>query len=99
MIEIEREEVAVEQAGAWQHQKWRWHVRGNPKIGGISREPLLDACRVLKSMGEEPEQEIGTFRPGRTDWDLKTTIGYGATQTVRDNDTITRFAKFKLYDR
>lgn len=86
MIEVEREETAIPQEGPWKHQRWRWRVRGRPEIQGVSREPLLAACRALKSLGADPQTEIALFRPGRSIWDLRTTVGYGASRTVRDND-------------
>lgn len=100
MIEVEREETAVEQRGEWKHQKWRWFVRGRPQIGGISRQPLLDACRSLKRAGADTDEEIRLFRPGRTDWDLKTTVGYGAGITVEDaDDRGPQFIKYREYPK
>jgi hypothetical protein len=93
MIEIEREERAED-------GRWFWHVRGTD-ICGRSREPLLDACRAFKSMGEPTYREIGLFRPGRTDWDLRTTVGYGASKTVADgaNQTpqLKKYQPFKAF--
>lgn len=94
-IEIEREEKAARytQSGP----KYRWHVRGRAEIGGVSRQPLLDACRALKALGEPPATWIGLFRPGRTDWDLRTTVGYGAGLTVIEetSDGRPRFGKWR----
>lgn len=87
MIEIEREEKGKD-------GRWAWRVRGSP-VEGRSNQPLLDACRVLKSMGERPDTEIRVFRPGRTVWDLRTTIGHGANIKVLDAPTGSpRFIKF-----
>jgi hypothetical protein len=83
MIEVEREENAVGAETALQ-RRYRWHVRGRPEINGLSSEPLLDACRVLKSMGEDPLTQVGLFRPGRTAFDLRTTVEYGAGKTVQE---------------
>jgi hypothetical protein len=92
MIEVEREEKAV-------GTKWRWHVRGRPKICGLSAEPLLAACRALKSMGELPSREIALFRPGKTFFDLKTTVGYGSGKTVReDQRTSPRFVDYHPFN-
>lgn len=76
MIRVERE---LQSEGG----KWRWRVEASSgPVEGRSREPLLDACRALKRTGEAVGTEIGLFRPGRSDWDLRTTIGYGAGKTV-----------------
>lgn len=80
MIRVERDGVA--RSGKWE---WRASVRGQP-VEGRSREPLLDACRAIKSMGGDPLLEIALFRPGRAEWDLRTTVGYGASKTVREQD-------------
>jgi hypothetical protein len=77
MIEIEREERSV-------RGQWRWHRRGRPEFRGFSSEPLLDACRTLKAMGEPTTTQVGLFRPGRSEWDLRTTVGYGASKTVEE---------------
>lgn len=91
MIEVEREEKA---AGS----KWRWHVRGRPQICGFSSEPLLAACRALKSMGELPSTECGLFRPRKIFFDLKTTVGYGAGKTVEDSQKAgPRFVNYRPF--
>ena len=89
MIEIERDEKSV-------GGRYRWRMRGKPEICGFSREPLLDACRALNSMGEPPGNEICLLRPGGTDWDLRTTVGYGASKTVKDTLT-PRFVPFQSF--
>lgn len=38
-------------------------VFGSTKQAGKSRQPLLDACRLAKSMGAGPGQEIGLNEP------------------------------------
>jgi hypothetical protein len=65
-------------------------------VDGCSREPLLDACRKLKRMGVSSGNEIGLFYPDRSDWVLRTTIGYGASQTVDERKQV-RFRKFKEF--
>jgi len=86
MIEIEREERA-------EGGRWFWHARGT-EIIGRSREPLLDACRALKTMGEPASRFVALFRPGRTDWDLRTTVGYGASKTVVESGPGLRLRPF-----
>lgn len=96
-IEIEREDKP--QGYTQLGPVFPWHVRGRPEIRGVSRQPLLDACRVLKAMGEPPATWITLSRPGRMDWDLRTTVGYGATQTVAEEtaDGKPRFVKWREY--
>jgi hypothetical protein len=98
MIEVEREEQAVGAETALQ-RRYPWHVRGRPEIKGLSSEPLLDACRVLKSMGEDPLSQIGLFRPGRTNFDLRTTVAYGASKTVQETQREgVRFVDYVPFD-
>jgi hypothetical protein len=80
--------------------KGRFPWRANVKYGwqefaveGRSFQPLLDACRELKRMGVASTAEAALFREGATDWDLKTTIGYGASRTVDENRRA--FARYK----
>ena len=49
-------------------------------MSGFSSEPLLEACRKLQRIGVPPPEEVGLFRPDYQNWDLKTTVGYGASQ-------------------
>ena len=48
-------------------------------MSGFSSEPLLEACRKLQRIGVPPPEEVGLFRPDYQNWDLKTTVGYGAS--------------------
>jgi hypothetical protein len=57
---------------------------GATPIKGVSRQPLLNACRILKRMGVDGGGYCGLFRPGREDWDLRCKIGVGAELTVSD---------------
>lgn len=74
-----------------------WWVAGH-SVEGRSHQPLLDACRALKRMGEPAAAEVGLFREGRSGWDLRTTIGYGASLSVReDNSRPLVFEKYKPF--
>jgi hypothetical protein len=76
-------QVAAEAVG--QGGRWHWRCGVGP-LSGFSSEPLLDACRELARIGVPPTAEVGLFRPDYQNWDLKTTVGYGASQRVRDAD-------------
>jgi hypothetical protein len=91
---IIRVELGAEASG-----KWRWCCAFLGRaVEGRSRQPLLDACRLLKSLGADPSQEIGLFRGGQSAPDLRCSIGFGADTTVsEDNDGI-RFRKWKPYE-
>lgn len=65
-------------------------------LDGRSREPLLDACRRLKRMGEAPAREACLFYGKSKEWALRTTVGYGAGLTVREDPSV-RFVKFRAY--
>ncbi len=55
------------------------------RLCGQSRQPLLDGCRMLKQAGAAPEDAVGLFRAGREDFDLATTVGYGASKAVKED--------------
>lgn len=76
---------------------WEWHfLHDHVVVEGASRQPLLDACRKLKLMGKNQEEEIGLFWPEQKEWALKTTIRVGAGLTVREpaSGKIRGFGKF-----
>jgi hypothetical protein len=77
--------IRVERALRGRNGKYRYRV---PAYGveGVSRQPLLDACRAVAAMGADPAKEIALFREGSADWDLRTTVGYGASKTVVERD-------------
>ena len=72
--------------------KWRWDVPGT-RVGGVSREPLLSACRELRRMGVPPSVNVGLFRKGRSKPDLPCSVGVGAALTVDEDGP--RFRKWK----
>jgi len=77
---------------------WRYVIKSLWRDGGdstesISSQPLLDACRRLKSTGAPVEQLVGLFRTGRGPPDLTCSVGEGAGLTVREKTT--RFQKWK----
>ena len=63
---------------------WRCLYDGHA-LDGVSSEPLLDACRAVKLAGANLEEEAALFREGRPDWDLKCSVGWGATHTIIEN--------------
>ena len=65
-----------------------------------SRQPLLDACRRIKSMGGDTGELCGIFRRGRAEPDLSCTVGVGAGLTVKDDKRgKPRLAKFQPFER
>lgn len=58
---------------------------GTPIMGRKSKEPLLDACRVLASLKEPSDHMVGLFHEGRPDWLMRTSVGYGSRHTVRED--------------
>ena len=63
---------------------------------GLSRQPLLDACRQLKRMGAATTDEAQLFRPGKSDWDLRCSVGWGASRSVGEAIG-TRFVKWQPF--
>jgi hypothetical protein len=65
--------------------KWRWTC---PRYGlaGISRQPLLDACREIKRMGGDTSVAVGLFREARSVPSSTCSVGWGAAHTVIEPD-------------
>ena len=58
-----------------------WWAAGRPQFVGLSREPLLDACRQLQQYGLMDDTVVGLFEKDaadRDEWLQRTTVGYGA---------------------
>jgi hypothetical protein len=72
--------------------KWRWTC---PRyaLAGVSRQPLLDACREIKRMGGDPASLVGLFREARSVPSSTCSVGWGASHTVRED--VTRFEKWE----
>ena len=73
------------------HGRWRW-ICPRYALRGVSRQPLLDACREIQSMGGDTALLVGLFREARSTPDMKCSVGWGASHTVRED--VTRFAKW-----
>jgi hypothetical protein len=70
-----------------------------PKVCGYSRQPLLDACRQLKSLYAPTAQLAGLFRDGRDTPDLTCSLDVGAATTVSEPDSgDIRFVKYRAFD-
>ena len=77
--------------------KWRYVIRplwsdGDCSMEHVSRTPLLDACRLLKSTGAPLQSRVGLFRQGRDQPDLTCTVETGAGVYVNDDGP--RFQKW-----
>lgn len=64
-----------------------------------SRQPLLDACREIKSIGGDPTHTCGLFRKERDDPDLTCTVEWGAGRVVSESAGRPRFQKFRPFER
>lgn len=55
-------------------------AHGRPQFVGLSKEPLLDACRQLQQAGVMNDTVVGLFDEGadKDEWRMRTTVGYGA---------------------
>jgi hypothetical protein len=71
-----------------------------PSLGleGQSRQPLLDACRQIKSLLGDTGQRACLFRAGKSEPDISCSVAWGAAHTVKENPTV-HFAKFQEFDR
>lgn len=78
---------------------WEYHAPAYPSVFGKSRQPLLDACRQLKSILGEMYVRVGVFRDGSEVADISCTLKIGAATAVSETDRDgIRFVKFKKFD-
>jgi hypothetical protein len=97
MIRIERgEEVdgPGPKAGR-RHGVFAYHAPLYPLVCGYSRQPLLDACRQLKSLYGLTGERAGLFREGSEIADISCPIEAGAATTVKERDKGS--VKFEAY--
>jgi hypothetical protein len=87
MIRVERETTS-------RNGRYRFTIPAYGIVGGPSRQPLLDACRAALAAGADPSQQIALYRGSSTEWDLKTTVGYGASKTVSEEQAGIRLRNF-----
>ena len=64
----------------WFPYKIDWWAQGKPQFVGVSKQPLLDACRQLKQFGLMDDTVVGLFHESEGWWRQRTTVGYGARQ-------------------
>jgi len=78
------------------HGVWAYRAEAAyPLVFGFSRQPLLDACRQLKSLYGLSRERAGTFREGSDLADISCTVDVGAATTVSDPDKgVIRFGKY-----
>ena len=72
-----------------------------PSLGlsGRSRQPLLDACRQIKTLLGPTGQFAGLFREGRLSPDISCSVEWGASHTVLDpSEGRIRFVKCREPD-
>ena len=66
-----------------------------PLVCGYSRQPLLDACRQLKSLYGLTGERVGVFRERSEVADISCPIDVGAATTVQEPDKgVVRFGKY-----
>jgi hypothetical protein len=70
-------------------------------VQGRSSQPLLDACRQLKSMGADPAAFVALYHGDSPVWTVRTTVGKGAELTVSDPPSGggPKFTKYKAHPR
>jgi hypothetical protein len=71
-----------------------------PSLGlsGRSRQPLLDACRQIRTLLGPTGQLAGLFRERHSDWDIRCRVDVGAGLTVKEESAGgIRFATHKPF--
>jgi hypothetical protein len=65
-------------------------------LSGQSRQPLLDACRQIKSLLGPTGQLAGLFRERCASWDIRCPVDVGAEFTIKEESAGgIRFATYK----
>ena len=83
------------EAGPRGHGVWAYSVPRYPLACGYSRQPLLDACRQLKSLYGLTGERTGLFREGWGTPDISCSIEAGAATTVKEpSNGAVRFGKY-----
>ena len=62
-----------------------------------SRQPFLEAARVLMAASHSPNSWLEGWRPGSSTWALRARLGIAAGLTVDESKTV--FAKWKAFSR
>ena len=70
------------EAAGRRHGTWAYRAPGYPPVCGYSRQPLLDACRQLKSLYGLTGERAGLFREGRDTPDISCGVDVGDATTV-----------------
>jgi hypothetical protein len=85
--------------GRRRHGIRAYHAPAYPQVCGYSRQPLLDACRQLKSILGDTSVRVGLFREGSEVADISCTLKAGAATTVSETDRGgVQFVKYREVD-
>jgi hypothetical protein len=88
-------EVDGPRGEAGRHGVWAYRADRYPLVCGFSRQPLLDACRQLKSLYGLNGERVGLFREGKDDPDISCFVEVGAAITVKEpSNGAIRFGKY-----
>jgi hypothetical protein len=70
------------------------------RLGGKSRQPLLDACRAIQAMlGDPCHRQAAIYREGRDHPDMTCPVVIGARYRVADESSGSpRFRKFEAFN-
>jgi hypothetical protein len=77
-----------------------FYYGGGPGIGttvaGLSRYPLLDACRDIQRIGGDTNRKCAMYHLGSKVWAARIAVGMGAGLMVQDtpNGSKPRFVKY-----
>ena len=67
--------------------QWAFSSALYPSVAGISRQPLLDSCRMLRRMGGlSSDEQVGVFQNGSDIPAITCPLGLGAETTVSEAD-------------
>jgi hypothetical protein len=61
------------------HGKFTWTAE-DQRLSGLSRQPLLDACRALAAIGLADHETVGIYRGDRLEMSCQ--LGWGRKKTI-----------------
>ena len=88
--------IVIEETSQWRG-KFSAHLLDGRKLLSSSRQPLLDAARVLLAQGIPPETPLAMQHKGSATIAMTSTVGEAAKLTVEEEPGGPRFRKWRPF--
>jgi hypothetical protein len=94
------ETIRVERGAEVRPGVFEYEAVAGVRIEGQSRQPLLDACRQIKTiLTDTKSRRAAIYRVGRTEPDLSCSVDWGAAHTVNETANGPKFAHFQEFQK